>query len=124
MVVGSASAAVKPKPWQWTPTKAAATLTAIGPTTFDAGEIGNNVYGAVCPGLGRGVLTTKGRVYSRFACTFRLGSSNGSYNWGVILRVLPVGTGKLCLDLKASATYIFDAERQATKNLNPMIASR
>jgi hypothetical protein len=34
---------------------------------------------------------------------------------------LPTGTGKHC-DVKASATYIFDAERQATKSLNPVTA--
>ena len=75
----SANGMTRPKPWQWTESKAAAKLTAIGPTTFDAGEIGNTVYRNVCRGLGRGVLSTKdGRHYSRFACTFRVGSTNGS----------------------------------------------
>ena len=120
-VVVSASAALKPKPWQWTERKAATRLTAMGPTTFDAGEIGNTVFGNVCRGLGRGVLSTKdGRHYTRFACTFRVGSTNGSYNRAAILRILPIGSGKLCLDVKASANYIFDAERQAARVLFPI----
>ena len=122
LIAASADAAVKPKPWQWTPTKAAARLTALGPTTFKAGEIGNNVYGNLCLGLGLGVLTTGGRRYTRFACIFRVGSSNGSYNRSSIVRILPLGTGKLCLDVKANATYIFDAERQAKRILFPVTA--
>jgi hypothetical protein len=35
IIVVSASAALKPKPWQWTERKAATRLTAMGPTTFD-----------------------------------------------------------------------------------------
>ena len=102
----------KPKPWQWTETKVATRLTALGPTTFDAGEIGNNVYGNVCWGLGRGVLTMTDKRWTRFACTFRVGSTNGSYNRAAIVRVLPTGTGKLCIDVVASATYVFDASKK------------
>lgn len=123
LIAGIVDAAVpKPKPWQWTESKAATRLTAIGPTTFQAGEIGNTVYGNVCRGLGGGVLTQSGRRYTRFACIFRIGSTNGSYNRAAIVRILPTGTGKLCLDVTASATYIFDAQRQATKNLTPITA--
>ena len=123
MAVAAASSATKPKPkpWQWTKSRAATKLTAMGPTTFGAGEIGNTVFGNVCRGLGRGVLSAKGgRHYTRFACTFRLGGSNGSYSRGVILRTLPIGSGKLCLDVKASAGYIFDAAQQAARNLFPI----
>jgi hypothetical protein len=76
----------------------------------------------VCRGLGRGVLSTKDRTrhYARFACPFRLGSTNGWYRYGVILRILPIGSGKLCLDLKASASYTFDAALQAAGDLFPI----
>ncbi len=120
IVVATASAVVKPKPWQWTERKAAARLTAMGPTTFKAGEIGNEVYGNVCRGLGRGVAAKDGRHYTRFACVFRVGSTNGSYDRAAILRILPVGSGKACLDVNASATYVFDAERQAKRILFPV----
>ena len=111
-VASTAAHPPKPKPWQWTETKVVTRLTAMGPTTFDAGEIGNNVYGTVCWGLGRGVLTPTGKRYTRFACTFRVGSTNGSYNRAAIVRTLPIGSGKLCIDVVATATYVFDASKK------------
>ena len=64
-----------------------------------------------------------GRRYTRFACIFRVGSTNGSYDRAAIVRILPVGSGKLCLDVKASATYIFDAQRQKVHDLTPITES-
>jgi hypothetical protein len=81
----------KPKPWQWTPQKLVARLTAASPIV--AGDIESDVLSARCNGLGRGVA---GR-YSKFTCETRWGGSNGSYTSILTLRVLSLGTGKLCV---------------------------
>jgi hypothetical protein len=92
IVVASASPAVKkPTPWQWTPQKVVLRLTAAKP--IDGGEIGGNILSARCTPKGRGVA---GR-YSRFTCDTRYGGSNGSYTTMLSVRVLPVGSGKLCI---------------------------
>ena len=90
-VLASASAAVKPKPWQWAPQKVVLRLTAVKPIV--GGEIGSNILSARCTPQGRGVA---GR-YSRFVCDTRYGGSNGSYTQPLSVRVLPVGSGKLCV---------------------------
>lgn len=101
VVVASASAAVKPKPWQWTPQNVVLRLTAAKP--INGGEIGSServdrlargpILSARCTPKGRGVA---GR-YSRFICDTRYGSSNGNYTTLLSIRVLPVGTGKVCI---------------------------
>ena len=93
IVLASASAAVKPKPWQWAPQKVALRLTATKP--IDGGEIGSNIYSARCTPQGRGVA---GR-YSRFVCDTRYGGSNTASDYVALLsiRVLPVGNGKFCV---------------------------
>ena len=92
VVVASAAAVVKkPKPWQWTPQKVVLKLTALKP--ISAGGLGSNILSARCTPKGRGVA---GR-YSRFTCDTRYGGSTGSNTTVLSIRVLPVGTGKLCI---------------------------
>ena len=93
IVIASTSAAVKPKrkPWQWTPQKVVLRLIAAKPIV--GGEIGSDILSARCTPQGRGVA----RRYSRFICDTRHGSSNGDYTLPLSIRVLPVGTGKLCM---------------------------
>ena len=92
IVVASASSALpKPKPWQWTPQKVALRLKAVKP--INGGDVGSNILSASCTPTGRGVA---GR-YSRFTCTGGYGGSNGSYGMTLTIRVLPIGTGKLCV---------------------------
>src|SRR5262245_6594173 len=92
VVVASAAAVVKkPKPWQWTPQKVVLKLTAMKPVS--AGGLGHSILSTRCTPTGRGVA---GR-YSRFACDTRYGGSTGSNTTALSIRILPVGTGKLCI---------------------------
>lgn len=81
----------KPKPWQWKPEKVVTRLTAASPIV--GGDVGSDVLSARCTGQGRGVA---GR-FSRFTCQTQWGSSNGSYTSILTIRILPIGTGKLCV---------------------------
>lgn len=93
--VSAAEAAMpKPKPWQWKSEKVVARLTAATP--IPPTEIGNDILSARCSGAGRGV---QGR-FSRFVCETRWGGSNGSYISTLSIRILAVGTGKLCVVTK------------------------
>jgi len=87
----TAAAVTKPKPWQWTPTKVVTRLKAASP--IPPNDTGSAILTASCRGTGKGVA---GR-YSRFTCRARWGSSNGSYESVLNLRVLPIGSGKLCV---------------------------
>ena len=93
VVVASATAALpKPKPWQWTSQKLVLRLTAVKPIM--GGEIGSEILSAQCTGRGRGVA---GR-FSRFTCQTRWGSLRTEINASTLtIRILPVGTGKLCV---------------------------
>lgn len=83
--VSIATAAPKPKPWQWTPVKAATRLYAANPFEFlDVSQVGVEE----CKGRGRGVA---GR-YSAFRCQIEFG-----YTATVMIRVLPFGSGRLCV---------------------------
>lgn len=90
-LAGASNAAVKPKPWQWSPAKVVTRLKAATPLAPT--EVGNAILEARCRGLGKGVA---GR-YSRFSCQTRWGGSNGSYDSVLTLRVLALGSGKLCV---------------------------
>jgi hypothetical protein len=85
------STTVSPKPWLWTPEKVVARLTAASPIV--GGDVGSEVLSARCTGQGPGVA---GR-FSDFTCDTRWGSSNGSYTSILTIRILPIGTGKLCV---------------------------
>jgi hypothetical protein len=94
IVVASASAALpkpKSKPWQWKPAKVVLRLTAGQPII--GGEVGSNILAAQCTPQGKGVA---GR-FSRFTCVTKWGGSNGNYTSTLTLRVLPLGSGKLCV---------------------------
>jgi hypothetical protein len=92
LIAGTTDAALpKPKPWQWKPAKVVVRLTAARPII--GSEIGEDILSARCTGQGRGVA---GR-YTRFTCETRWGSSNGSYTSTLTIRILPIGTGKLCV---------------------------
>lgn len=85
----TATAAIKPKPWQWPPAKVVAKLKASSPIA--AGDSSPEIDSAVCRGLGHG---TAGR-YSRFTCHTTW--AQGNYASTLTLRVLPLRTGKLCV---------------------------
>ncbi len=86
MVVASAAAALpKPKPWQWTPQKASIRLTAADPFVFS--DI--RLESSECTGTGKAVA---GR-YSRFQCKI----TTSAFWTLVLIKVLPVGSGKLCV---------------------------
>jgi hypothetical protein len=89
----SASAATRPKPWQWTTGKAATRLAAADPFNAPADELGDDVLSARCVGKGRSVSAR----FSAFLCEARIGGSNGALIWPVLIRVLPVGSGKICV---------------------------
>lgn len=91
VLAGPATAATKPKPWQWTPQKVEKRLAASSPIV--GGDISGDILEAHCVGKGRGVA---GR-FSRFVCTTRWGNTNGSYRSTLTVRILPRGTGKLCI---------------------------
>lgn len=91
ILCAAAAAAVKPKPWQWKPQKVVARLTAASP--IEGGDVGSKVMLAVCTGRGRGVA---GR-FSRFTCDTRYGGWNGLFGAILTIRILPIGTGKLCV---------------------------
>jgi hypothetical protein len=92
MVANSALTIVKPKPWQWRPEKVVARLSAATPIM--GGEIGSEILSARCMGQGRGVA---GR-FSRFTCETRWGSLRTQINASTLtIRILPVGSGKLCV---------------------------
>ena len=84
LLVATATAAV-PKPWQWTPRKAGVRLLAANPFVF----LDSQLRSATCTGLGR---SRAGR-YSRFRCEIEW----GPYGVLVLVRVLPIGSGRLCL---------------------------
>ena len=98
-IVAAADAAVpKPKPWQWKPAKVTTRLMAATPII--GGEAGSEVLSAQCTGLGRGVA---GR-FSRFTCETRWGSSRTAiYTSTLTIRILPLGSGKLCVVTTAGA---------------------
>lgn len=86
----AAAAAVKPKPWQWTAAKMNTRLMAAAPFVWDEVELQT----ARCVGQGKAVA----RRYSRFRCAISFGSNNiQPYGAQVLIRVLPVGSGKLCV---------------------------
>lgn len=82
---GTAIAATQPKPWQWKPPKAATKLVAAQPIAFDSYRLSS----ATCVGKSKGIA---GR-YSRFLCQV----SYSTFTSPLLIRVLPVGTGKLCV---------------------------
>ena len=85
IVVASATAALpKPKPWHWTPAKASARLLAANPFIFSD----TSLHGATCIGRGK---ARAGR-YAQFQCEIEF-----AYRWPVLVRVLPIGSGKLCI---------------------------
>ena len=87
IVVATTTAALpKPKPWHWTPAKAAVRLTALNPFMFH--DI-KGVESSTCVGRGRG---RAGR-FSAFQCEI----TTSLYKAPVLIRVLPVGSGKLCV---------------------------
>lgn len=87
---GTADAAVKPKPWMWAPTKMETRLVATQPFVWQEVKL----LGATCVGRGKVVA---GR-YTSFRCTIRFGSGNiVPYGATVFTRILPVGSGKLCV---------------------------
>ena len=92
-IVATADAAVPtPKPWQWKPAKVTTRLMAATPII--GGEAGSDVLSAQCTGLGRGIA---GR-FSRFICETRWGSSRTAiYTSTLTIRILPIGTGRLCI---------------------------
>ena len=92
LCAAAAAAAVKPKPWQWKPQKVVARLTAA-PSPIEGGDVGSKVMLADCTGRGRGVA---GR-FSRFTCDTRYGGWNGLFGAILTIRILPIGTGKLCV---------------------------
>lgn len=103
----------KPKPWQWKPAKVVARLTAASPIV--GGDVGSDVVSARCTGQGRGVA---GR-FSRFTCDTRWGGSNGSYTSILTIRILPIGTGKLCVVTRPEGKAVpHPAGRQGT-NIKP-----
>ncbi len=85
IVATSALAVVKPKPWQWKPEKASARLLAANPFVF----LDSRLRSATCTGVGR---SRAGR-YSQFQCEIEW----GPYSVLVLVRVLPIGSGRLCL---------------------------
>ncbi len=89
VAVSAASSATKPKPWQWPPTKVAAKLEASSPIV--GGDSSSAIIDATCLGTGKSVA---GR-YSQFRCSALW--ANGNYTATLTLRVLPRGTGKLCV---------------------------
>jgi hypothetical protein len=92
LFVASASAVLpKPKSWQWKPAKVVLRLTAAKPII--GGEVGSDILAAQCTPMGKGVA---GR-FSRFTCVTKWGGSNGNYTSTLTLRVLPLGSGKLCV---------------------------
>ena len=93
LLVASAAAAVapKPKPWQWKPEKVVLRLTAAKPIV--GGEVGSDILAAQCTPVGKGVA----RRLSRFTCVTKWGGSNGNYTSTLTLRILPLGSGKLCV---------------------------
>jgi hypothetical protein len=99
LFAASAEAVVpKPKSWEWTPQKTVVRLSAARP--IHGGEIGDEILDARCTSQGRGVA---GR-FSRFTCETRWGSSNGSYKSTLTVRILAVGTGKLCVVTTVSSS--------------------
>ena len=92
VVVASASAAVKkPKPWQWTPQKVVLKLTASKPISA-AGLGRTSCRLAARP---RGGVSRAGTRGSR--ATRGMAGRTGSETTVLSVRVLPVGTGKLCI---------------------------
>jgi hypothetical protein len=87
LVASAAGALPKPKPWQWKPAKVVTKLIAAQPI-YSASE----VLSASCTPQGRGVA---GR-FSRFTCDTRW-RGEGTYTSVLTIRVLPIGTGKLCV---------------------------
>lgn len=88
-LASTAAAVAKPKPWMWTPARMQARLVAAQPFVFDAARL----LTAGCTGIGHPV---KAR-YSRFRCQISFGDANSSYAATVFTRVVPVGSGKLCV---------------------------
>ena len=92
LALGSAAAAsIKPKPWQWTTTKMNTRLIAAAPFVWSEVKLET----ASCAGQGKPVA---GR-FSRFQCKITFGDVNMSspYRAELLAKVLPVGTGKLCI---------------------------
>ncbi len=91
LAVPLTAAAATPKPWQWTPTKVVKRLQAASP--IPPNDTGSDILAATCRGTGKGVV---GR-FSRFTCQTRWGSTNGSYESVLTIRILALGSGKLCV---------------------------
>lgn len=85
LVAVSVAGAATPKPWQWTPLKAQKRLVTAQPFVFDTATLES----ATCVGRKPSVA---GR-FSKFRCTIAF----GSYTAPVTIRILPVGSGKLCV---------------------------
>ena len=105
--------AATPKPWQWKPTKAVARLMAASPIV--SGDVGSDVLSARCIGQGRGVV---GR-FSRFTCETRWGSTNGSYTSTLTIRILAIGTGKLCVVTTPEFKAVPHPEGRQGTNIKP-----
>ena len=91
LIVPTAIGAVKPKPYQWTPAKAGTRLLASAPFVWSEDV---HLMTSTCLGTGKAAA---GR-YSRFACRISFGGTNVvPYKATVVAKVLPVGTGKLCI---------------------------
>ncbi len=88
---GSADATVpKPKPWQWPAAKMSTRLMAAAPFVWDEAKLQK----VACVGQGKQVASR----YSSFRCRISFGSINATpYTADLVARVLPVGTGKLCV---------------------------
>jgi hypothetical protein len=85
------TAATKPRLWQWTPTKVVTRLKAASPLA--PADVGSDVLSASCRGLGKAVA---GR-FARFTCETRWGGQNGSYASTLTIRILAIGSGRLCV---------------------------
>jgi hypothetical protein len=98
VIAATSSAALpKPKPWQWKPEKVITRLTALRP--INHGSLGAEMLAVRCTGQGRGVA---GR-FSRFTCETQW-RSEGTYTSTLTVRILPVGTGKLCVVTTTNAS--------------------
>lgn len=84
-ITGTAVAGTTPRPWQWKPAKAATKVVAAQPIAFDSYRLSS----ATCVGKGKGIA---GR-YSRFLCQV----SYSTFTSPLLVRVLAIGTGKLCV---------------------------
>jgi hypothetical protein len=93
-VVGTAAAGL-PKPWQWKPARAEARLIAVDPIV--ARNVPSRLLWASCKGQGRGIAGSVSVRFSRFTCRVGYGRPEAPSSITLTVRVVPVGTGKICV---------------------------